>query len=154
MRVYPKFTLIESAIIEKSFLIILLLRLSPVIPFNVANYGLGITKAKLWIFSLASAIGIVPGTLLYVYIGVLTRAAVNAAAANDDDSSSSLLSDILLYGVGGVATVVLVVVITILGKRAFDRALAQEGETQLNNIDPSMQSVDSFESFDDDILRF
>ena len=49
---------------------VLLLRLSPVFPFNLLNDALGITKVSLKDYFLAS-VGMLPGTVMYVYIGSL-----------------------------------------------------------------------------------
>ncbi len=40
---YPIFDAIDTAIADNGWKIVLLIRLSPVIPFNVINYVLGIT---------------------------------------------------------------------------------------------------------------
>ena len=45
-----------------------LLRLSPVFPFNLLNYALGLTRVRFVDFLVASA-GMLPGTVLYVYYG-------------------------------------------------------------------------------------
>src|SRR5256886_4953037 len=75
-----KFRRIDSAIGKEGAKLIFLLRLSPVIPFNVSNYFYGLTGVKFWPYVLASWIGMMPGTFLYVYIGAAGKAAVSAAA--------------------------------------------------------------------------
>lgn len=49
---------------------VLLMRLSPLLPFNVLNYALGVSKVRFVSYFLAS-VGMIPGTLLYVYYGKL-----------------------------------------------------------------------------------
>src|SRR5262249_18426533 len=49
--------------------IVLLLRLSPVFPFNLLNYALALTRVRFRDYALASWIGMFPGTVMYVYIG-------------------------------------------------------------------------------------
>ncbi len=51
---------------------VFLLRLSPVVPFNVLNYALSITDLPLRVYVAATAIGMVPPTILYLYLGSLT----------------------------------------------------------------------------------
>jgi uncharacterized membrane protein YdjX (TVP38/TMEM64 family) len=75
-----KFRNIDSAIGKQGAKLIFLLRLSPVIPFNLSNYFYGLTGVKFWPYVLASWIGMMPGTFLYVYIGTAGKAAVAAAA--------------------------------------------------------------------------
>src|SRR6266498_3708374 len=78
-----KFREIDSAIAKQGAKLIFLLRLSPVIPFNLSNYLYGLTGVKFWPYVLASCIGMMPGTFLYVYIGTAGKAAVSAAAGGE-----------------------------------------------------------------------
>src|SRR5438552_12305941 len=71
-----KFRKIDNAIGKQGAKLIFLLRLSPVIPFNLSNYFYGLTGVKFWPYVLASWIGMMPGTFLYVYIGTVGKAAV------------------------------------------------------------------------------
>jgi uncharacterized membrane protein YdjX (TVP38/TMEM64 family) len=74
---------IDNAIGEEGAKLIFLLRLSPVIPFNLSNYFYGLTAVRFWPYALASWIGMIPGTFLYVYIGTAGRAAVLAAPGGE-----------------------------------------------------------------------
>src|SRR5205809_7725334 len=74
-----KFQWIDNAIGQQGAKLIFLLRLSPVIPFNLSNYFYGLTAVKFWPYVLASWIGMMPGTFLYVYIGTAGKAAVASA---------------------------------------------------------------------------
>jgi uncharacterized membrane protein YdjX (TVP38/TMEM64 family) len=78
-----KFRKIDSAIADRGAKLIFLLRLSPVIPFNLSNYFYGLTGVRFWPYVLASWIGMMPGTFLYVYIGTAGKAAVAAAAGGE-----------------------------------------------------------------------
>src|ERR1041385_7294427 len=71
-----KFQKIDNAIGKEGAKLIFLLRLSPVIPFNLSNYFYGLTSVKFWPYVFASWIGMIPGPFLYVYIGVAGPAAV------------------------------------------------------------------------------
>ena len=51
------------------FATVLLARLVPVIPFTTANYAFGVTSVRLWSYVLATALGIIPGTAIYVSVG-------------------------------------------------------------------------------------
>lgn len=59
----------KNGIEKKGFLIILLLRLIPLLPFDVISYGAGITKIKYKDFICATALGIIPGVLIYANLG-------------------------------------------------------------------------------------
>ena len=63
-----KFAAIDEAVRKEGFKIVLLLRLSPVFPFNLLNYALGLTKVSFGNYASASLIGMLPGAL---YVCVL-----------------------------------------------------------------------------------
>jgi uncharacterized membrane protein YdjX (TVP38/TMEM64 family) len=78
-----KFQRIDSAIAKQGAKLIFLLRLSPVIPFNLSNYLYGLTGVHFCPYVLASWLGMMPGTFLYVYIGTASKAAVSAASGGE-----------------------------------------------------------------------
>ena len=78
-----KFRNVDSAIGKQGAKLIFLLRLSPVIPFNLSNYLYGLTGVKFWPYVFASWIGMMPGTFLYVYIGAAGKAAVAVTAGGE-----------------------------------------------------------------------
>jgi uncharacterized membrane protein YdjX (TVP38/TMEM64 family) len=59
----------DDGIEERGFLIILILRLIPIIPFNVVSYGAGLTKVKFLDYILATMIGIIPGVIVFTNLG-------------------------------------------------------------------------------------
>jgi uncharacterized membrane protein YdjX (TVP38/TMEM64 family) len=71
----PNFKAVNAAVSEGGWKIVGLLRLSPLVPFNLQNYFYGITDVKLVQYVPATFFGIIPGTLLYVYLGAAGRAA-------------------------------------------------------------------------------
>ncbi|MFU8848508.1 MAG: TVP38/TMEM64 family protein [Opitutales bacterium] len=75
----PKFQHIDRAIGEKGAKLIFLLRLSPIVPFNLSNFFYGLTAVRFWPYVLASWLGMMPGTLAYVYFGTLGKAAAESA---------------------------------------------------------------------------
>ncbi len=66
-----KFKAIDEAVAREGWKIVCLTRLSPVFPFNLLNYAYGLTKVSLRDFFWASWIGMIPGTVVYVYLGSL-----------------------------------------------------------------------------------
>ncbi|MEO1498542.1 MAG: TVP38/TMEM64 family protein [Planctomycetota bacterium] len=66
---YPRFGAIDAAVAQSGWRIVLLTRLSPLFPFNVINYLYGATRVSLRDYVLASWVGMLPGTVLYVYLG-------------------------------------------------------------------------------------
>lgn len=107
------FAAIEDAVEEQGWKIVGLTRLSPVFPFVLLNYAFGLTRVKLRDYVLASWIGMLPGTVMYVYIGSLGRASLGAQERSPAQWA--------LYGVGLLATIAVTVIITRTARRALAR---------------------------------
>ena len=118
----PRARALSRAIEKDSFKLILLLRLSPVVPFNVLNYALGVSEASLSRYVVASFIGMLPATWLYVYLGSLATTAADLTDASRGSSPGRLA----LTLAGLVATVLVVVLVTRSARRALDRELQTE----------------------------
>jgi uncharacterized membrane protein YdjX (TVP38/TMEM64 family) len=98
---------------------VLLTRLSPIFPFSLLNYGLGLTQVKLSHYVLASWVGMIPGTVLYVYLGSI---ASNLTSIFAGDLAQLPASSWLFYlGLG--ATVLLTVAITRIATKALNNKL-------------------------------
>jgi len=74
---------VNEAISDDGLRITLLLRLSPVIPFNALNYFLGLTQVSFRDFVFAST-GMIPGTFLYVYFGHFAARVVDSSIKSDN----------------------------------------------------------------------
>ena len=109
----PAFKAIDEAVAREGWKMVLLLRLSPVFPFSLLNYGLGLTKIGFWPALLASWIGMMPGTILYVYLGSIAK-----VAAGETTTAQKVL-----YAVGLLATLAVTVWITRIAKRALSGKL-------------------------------
>ena len=111
----PRFAAVDRAIGEEGgWKIVGLLRLTPLMPYNLANYLFGLTAIRFWPYLVTSWIAMMPGTLLYVYVGKV--AAEGVAAATGDGGQSA--RDWVIWGVGLVVTVALTVYVTRLARRA------------------------------------
>jgi uncharacterized membrane protein YdjX (TVP38/TMEM64 family) len=111
-----KFRNIDSAIGKQGAKLIFLLRLSPAIPFNLSNYFYGLTGVKFWPYVLASWLGMIPGTFLYVYIGTAGKAAVSAAAGGEAMKHGWQYWTFLSIGL--VATIIVTVWVTKIARDA------------------------------------
>jgi uncharacterized membrane protein YdjX (TVP38/TMEM64 family) len=114
-RRFPKFDAIDRAIGRQGWKIIALLRLSPVVPFNLSNYLFGLTAIRFWSYVLASWLAMLPGTFMYIYLGHLGRESLAAAA---DAPSSKGAGEWALLVVGLIATVVVTIFVARLARRA------------------------------------
>ena len=76
----PKFRSLDQAIGKQGFKMVLLTRLSPVFPFVLLNYLLGLTAVRTPSYVLANLLGMLPATFLFVYIGAAARDALAGQA--------------------------------------------------------------------------
>lgn len=111
---HPRFAAIDRAVGSEGRKIVFLLRLSPIFPFNLLNYGLGLTNIRFTDFLVASA-GMVPGILLYVYCG---RVIGDVARIASGASASPGPAGFLVLGIGLVATIAVTTLITRTARRA------------------------------------
>lgn len=70
---HEKFKAIDDAIGREGWKVVLLLRLAPVFPYAVLNYGFALTRVSLRHYTLATAVGIIPAMLAFVYFGSLAK---------------------------------------------------------------------------------
>jgi len=121
---YPKFAAVDRAVEKAGFKIVLLTRLSPAFPFNVLNYLFSITKVRTRDYFLASWIGMLPGTIMYVYFGTAIKNLADLAAGRFEGGTSQKV----LLGIGLLATVAVTVYITRLAKAAISEQAPSETE--------------------------
>ena len=114
-----KFGRIDNAIGKEGAKLIFLLRLSPVIPFNVSNYFYGLTAVKFWPYVLASWIGMMPGAFLYVYIGATGKAAVSVATGSE--AAQHGWQYWTFMSVGLAATIIVTIWVTRIARDALEK---------------------------------
>ena len=68
---HPKLKAVEKAVAHDDLKLVFFTRLSPIMPFSLINYSLGLTNISAWRFLLATELGAVPATCIYVYVGSL-----------------------------------------------------------------------------------
>jgi uncharacterized membrane protein YdjX (TVP38/TMEM64 family) len=104
----PRFAAIDRAVAERGALVVLLLRLSPIVPFSLSNYLYGLTRVRFLPYVAASWAGMLPGTVLYVSLG----AAGHAAGEERTPVEWALLA------IGIAATAVVTVMLARVARRA------------------------------------
>ena len=129
----PRFQAIDRAVGREGFKIVALLRLSPVFPFNLLNYALGLTRVR-FLDYFAASVAMLPGTLLYVYYG---KAAGSLAAAFAGGGASAAggqataaggspkAASWALLGIGLLATVAVTTYVTRLAGKALRQELGE-----------------------------
>lgn len=118
-----KFEAIDGAVGKEGWKIVGLLRLSPIFPFNLLNYSLGLTQVRLKHFLLASWIGMLPGTVMYVYIGSVAASLTALGAGREARTAGEWT----LYVLGLLATVAVTVYVTRIARRAL-REKVEKGD--------------------------
>lgn len=119
------FQAIDKAIEADGWKIVGLVRLSPLVPFNLQNYFFGVTKIGFWPYLVTTFFGIMPGALLYVWIGSL------GAAAGSGMAEEANLYKTVAYAVGLAATALVTVIVS---RKARDK-LKQFGVDEPNAKD-------------------
>ncbi len=110
----PRFRAVDEAVATEGWKIVLLTRLSPVFPFNFLNYAFGLTKVTLRDYLFASWLGMIPGTVMYVYVGSLAGDLARVGAGGHDRTAGEWI----VYGVGLLATVLVTVLVTRVARKA------------------------------------
>jgi uncharacterized membrane protein YdjX (TVP38/TMEM64 family) len=118
-----RFAAIDRAVGAQGRRIVFLLRLSPAFPFNLLNYALGLTGVRFADYAIAG-VGMLPGTLLYVYSG---KVAGDVAALAGGAASEGGGAQTALWVVGLIATAIVTILITRIARRALAQAT---GETE------------------------
>ncbi|MGC1306112.1 MAG: TVP38/TMEM64 family protein [Phormidesmis sp.] len=96
VRENSRFHKLDKAFAEKGWKLVLLTRLSPVLPSNILNYGFSITCINFWEYLFFSWLGMVPVIFTYVYVGTF-----GATVLTLDQSSENLAFQVL-----GLATTI------------------------------------------------
>lgn len=110
----PSFAALDRALGREGWKIVALARLSPVFPFTLLNYAFGLTRIGFVPYVLASWIAMLPGTLLYVYLGSLARAGTRGAEKTP--------LEWVIYGAGLAATLGVTVYVTRIARKALHKS--------------------------------
>ena len=120
----PKFKAINAATEREGWKIVGLTRLSPVFPFVFLNYAFGLTKVSLQDYVIASWIGMMPGTIMYVYLGSIGKAA---------SGGGKTPAEWALFVVGLLATVAVTVYVTKIAQKALNSEIKISKDTNINS---------------------
>lgn len=122
----PKFHALDKAVAQEGWKIVFLTRLSPIFPFNIQNYGYGVTNIPFVPYVLASWIGMIPGTIMYVYFGSLagdfTQLATGSLAQETASAQAPWVQP-LINTLGLLATVAVTILITRIARKALKKHL-------------------------------
>jgi uncharacterized membrane protein YdjX (TVP38/TMEM64 family) len=105
---------LEKAVAQEGFKIVLLTRLSPILPFNLLNFALGLTTVSFRDYLVASWIGMLPGAFLYIYVGTTIKSIADLSSGRTAVKSSHTV----LLVAGLVATLLVVVLLARIARQA------------------------------------
>ncbi|WP_414541650.1 TVP38/TMEM64 family protein [Nostoc sp. CCY0012] len=123
-----KFRAIDEAVGREGLKIVLLTRLSPIFPFNLLNYAYGVTGVSLKDYILAS-IGMIPGTIMYVYIGSL---AGSIATIGTESQPGNLGVQWAIRIIGFIATVAVTIYVTKVARKALEEEVLEPTDNDEN----------------------
>jgi uncharacterized membrane protein YdjX (TVP38/TMEM64 family) len=127
LKKYPQAAAIDRAIEKNGFKAVVLLRLQPLLPFNILNYALGLTSIRLRDYILASWIGMFPATVLYVYLGSIMNDISDLLRGRPN---SGIAGRVLLWG-GLVAIVALVWWLGHVAQKALREEMGADSSTTM-----------------------
>ena len=118
----PRFRALNRALKAQGLRIVMLMRLSPVFPFNILNYVLGATSLSVRSFVAGSAVGMIPGTFLCAYAGSLAQDLAEALSGQGTGAGLGMGPKL-----AGLAVIVLATIaITRIARRALHEAHVEE----------------------------
>jgi uncharacterized membrane protein YdjX (TVP38/TMEM64 family) len=116
-----RFAAIDRAVGAQGRRIVFLLRLSPVFPFNLLNYALGLTRVRFADYLVAS-LGMLPGTLLYVYTGKIAGDVAALAGGAAVERGTAYYAVLVL---GLLATLAVTTMVTRIARRSLAEATGE-----------------------------
>ena len=105
----PKYRKLDRVVADDGWQVVVLMRLSPIVPFNLQNYALGVTAIPFMHYLTATLIGIAPGIGIYVYFGIFGKGLGNGPS----------FFDWVLFGLGVLATIALAILVICKTKTKF-----------------------------------
>ncbi len=105
----PKFGALDAAIGKNGWKAVGLLRLSALVPFSLSNYFFGLTSVDFIPYVAATAVGMIPGSFFYVYLG--------AAGKSLGETGHRTPAEWAVLGAGAVATAVTAVIVARVAKK-------------------------------------
>lgn len=115
----PRFSAMDTAVGADGWKIVALTRLSPIFPFTILNYAYGLTRIRLVPYVVASWVGMMPGTIMYVYLGSLAGDLAHVGVRTERSPM-----EWALLGVALIATVAVTVLVARMARRALDTRVA------------------------------
>lgn len=124
---FRRFKAVNAAVGQEGWKIVFLMRLSPVFPFGLQNYFFSVSTVGFGPYLLATFVGIMPGTALYVYLGSIGQAAGGGGG----------VAQWMLLGAGLIATGAVVWLVTKRSRRALEAMDLEPGSAETPHAGPN-----------------
>lgn len=127
-----KFEAIDKAMVKNSFKIIVLLRLIPITPFNFLNYVLGLSNISIWMYTLASFVGMLPEITVLVVIGTFSK---NLKEIIEGKTGPNWTVELITYLLSGFIVIFVFLFIIYLARKELSNVMTKEEELEKNNTE-------------------
>ena len=113
LKKYPSWAAVDAAVSREGWKLITLLRLSPIVPWNMLNYALSVTGVGFWQYSVSSAVAVVPWNVTFAYFGSLAH---TMADVIDGNSGPGTRTSVIFLVISGVMLAIAVTYTTVIAK--------------------------------------
>jgi uncharacterized membrane protein YdjX (TVP38/TMEM64 family) len=113
---------LDERVAKEGWKIVLLLRLSPLVPFSILNYLLGITKLSFRAYLGATAVGMIPGIMLYSYLG----SALASLSQVSEGAGIGIATNSSAFWIGMAATLLTTILLTRWARHALREMKVQQ----------------------------
>lgn len=115
----PKMRALQTAVEKEGWKIVCLTHLSPIMPFSLINCALGLTNISVGEFLLATEIGSIPSTCIYVYLGTF----LGSLAKIGSEMRHHSLLEWLFQGTGLIVTIAVTIYISRLASQTLKKQI-------------------------------
>jgi len=116
-----KFRALEKAVCSEGWRMILISRMSPIVPHSLVSYAAGLIRISFWRFTFASFIGFLPPSAAYTYVGAVVGKALRTSAGVTPHDPVTWI----FYGLGLVATLAVTVITTRIARQSWRTYFAE-----------------------------
>jgi uncharacterized membrane protein YdjX (TVP38/TMEM64 family) len=128
-----KFRALEKAVSAEGWRMILISRMSPIIPHSLVSYAAGLIQISFWRFTLASFIGFLPQSAAYTYVGAVVGKALRTSAGVTPHDPVTWI----FYGLGLVATLIVTAITTRIARQSWRTYFAERTTAEQDQAIPS-----------------
>ncbi|KAM9979737.1 hypothetical protein ACTFIZ_006004 [Dictyostelium cf. discoideum] len=118
-----RMTAVDQAVAQESFKIVLLLRFTPIVPESILNYALSVAKISVARYLICTAIGLLPGTSFFIYLGAVV---IGSIPKFEKDGLDLGKGTIVLYAISGALMIINMVIISVVVKKAVQKKLKEQ----------------------------